>query len=382
VLVTLSSDQAALRETTAKFLDDIMPLETVRGLRDDPVGFPPTFWRRGAELGWTSLLVDEEHGGGTVSGFALQDLSLIAYEFGAHAAPGPLLPVNIVAAALSSAGSPAQREVLGDLMAGTATAAWCNGAGSLAGGRATGSAAAAVTIRRDGDELVLTGVVRPVENAQQAEHLLVTAELDGGLSQLLVPAATAGIAVEPMHSVDLTRRFAVVRFDDVRVPVDSAVGVLGGADDQVHRQVHIAMAIGCAESVGAMQRAFEMTRTWVADRYSFGRSLDSYQEIKHRFADLLCWLESAHAITDVAIAALDHDAPDAAELVGAAKAYTGEYGAELAQDCVQLHGGIGLTFEHDLHLFLRRVTLNRTLFGTPVEHRRRIGAQLAAAVTA
>jgi alkylation response protein AidB-like acyl-CoA dehydrogenase len=122
-----------------------------------------------------------------------------------------------------------------------------------------------------------------------------------------------------------------------------------------------------------MQRAFDMTRSWLADRYSFGRPLESYQAIKHRFADLLSWLEASHAISDAAAEALDAGSPDAAELVSAAKAYIGHYGAELLQDCVHLHGGIGVTFEHDLHLFLRRVTVNRALFGTPAQHQRHVG---------
>jgi alkylation response protein AidB-like acyl-CoA dehydrogenase len=127
-----------------------------------------------------------------------------------------------------------------------------------------------------------------------------------------------------------------------------------------------------AESVGAMQTAFDMTVEWAFDRYSFGRPLASYQELKHRFADLKTWLEASHAIADASAVAVAAGAPDAGELASAAKAYIGHYGAELLQDCVQIHGGIGVTFEHDLHLFLRRVTLNRALLGTPAEHRRRI----------
>jgi alkylation response protein AidB-like acyl-CoA dehydrogenase len=373
VLVTLSSDQVALRETTAKFLDDLMPIEAVRQLRDDPAGYPPKFWTRGAELGWTSLLVSEEHGGGNVSGWPLQDLGLIAYEFGAHAAPGPLVPVNVVASALGAGGAPAQLEILSQLLAGAATAAWCYSERPSD----AGTDAIDLEIRRDGDGLVLNGVKRPVENAGQAEHLLVTGSTGGALSQVLIASDTAGISIEPMSSVDLTRRFSVVRFDDVRVPLDAAVGPLGEAADQVSRQVQIAIVTHCAESVGAMQRAFEMTQVWAADRYSFGRPLSSYQEIKHRFADMLSWLEGSHAITDAAIGALDTASPSADQLTSAAKAYVGEYGSELLQDCVQLHGGIGLTFEHDLHLFLRRVIANRALLGTPGEHRQRIGARMA-----
>ncbi len=119
-----------------------------------------------------------------------------------------------------------------------------------------------------------------------------------------------------------------------------------------------------------------MTVAWAFDRFSFGRPLASYQAIKHRFADLKAWLEASHAITDAAAAAVDAGADDAAELASIAKAYVGDYGAEVLQDCVQLHGGIGVTFEHDLHFHLRRLTVDRALHGTPAEHRERIAALL------
>lgn len=136
------------------------------------------------------------------------------------------------------------------------------------------------------------------------------------------------------------------------------------------------MVMANSESVGAMQFALDMTVEWAFDRYSFGRPLASYQELKHRFADMKTWLEAAHAISDTAAEAVSSRSPEAGELVSAAKAFIGAYGSELVQDCVQIHGGIGLTFEHDIHLFLRRVTLNRALYGTPSQHRQRIASMM------
>ena len=121
-----------------------------------------------------------------------------------------------------------------------------------------------------------------------------------------------------------------------------------------------------------MQRAFDMTVEWAFDRYTFGRPLASYQELKHRFADMKSWLEAAHAVSDAAAVAVQAKSAEARELVSVAKAFVGQYGSDLLHDCVQIHGGIGLTFEHDLHLFLRRATVDRTLFGTPAHHRQRI----------
>ena len=115
-----------------------------------------------------------------------------------------------------------------------------------------------------------------------------------------------------------------------------------------------------------------MTVEWAFDRYSFGRPLASYQELKHRFADMKAWLEASHAVSDAATEAVAGGTPDAAELLSAAKAFIGTFGSELVQDCVQIHGGIGLTFDHDVHLFLRRHTVDRALYGTPAEHRQRL----------
>jgi alkylation response protein AidB-like acyl-CoA dehydrogenase len=365
----LDSEQEFFQETTARFLEDQAPVDTLRALRNDPIGFVPEYWRRGAELGWTSLLVSEAHGGGSISGHGLVDLAIIAHEFGRHAAPGPLVTTNVVADALTRAGD-AHAAVLGELLAGTLIASWCS-AEPVPDDRL---GAIALEMRIDGDDVVLEGVKRPVESAASAGALLVTGRVDGELTQVLVPTDAPGVAITPMETVDLTRRFGVVTFDNVHVPLGAVVGDVGGAAMQVERQYQIAAALASAESVGAMQTAFDMTVEWAFERYSFGRPLASYQEIKHRFADMKSWLEASHAITDAAIDAIDGNASDAAELASAAKAYTGQYGAELVQDCVQMHGGIGVTFDHDLHLYLRRVTLNRTLYGTPADHRQRLAA--------
>ena len=368
MLVDLTSEQDFFRETTAKFLDSQVPVDEVRRLRHDPAGFGADYWRRGADLGWTSLLVGEEHGGGTISGAGLVDLTLIAHEFGRHAAPGPLVSTNVVADALSKAGSPEQTKLLEGVLSGDTIVTWCFGE------RATTGSPTDLTLRIDvqGDEVVLNGVKRPVESGGQADHLLVTGRSDTGLTQVLVPAAAGGVTVEAMQSVDVTRRFSAVTFTDVRLPADAVLGTVGGAAEQVERQLQIACVAHNAEAVGAMQTAFDMTVAWAFDRYSFGRPLASYQELKHRFADMLSWLQASHAINDAAAAAVQESSPGATEIVSAAKAYIGSYGTELVQDCVQIHGGIGVTFEHDLHLYLRRVTLNRTLYGSPGEHQQRV----------
>ena len=370
MLLTLNADQELFRETTAKFLADGASVDEIRGLRDDLAGFTASYWADGAGLGWTSLLVDEAHGGGSISDHGLVDLTVVAHEFGRHAAPGPLVDCNVVASALSAAGAGAHAEVLDGLLSGTYVATWCieEPPPHSRFGEVT------TTIELDGADVVINGVNRPVESAERADYFLVAGQTDGGLTQVLLPRDTPGLSVAPLHSIDVTRRFGQVTFRNVRVPAAALVGEAGRADDQVALQLRLAAVILTAEAVGAMQAAFDMTVAWAFDRYSFGRPLASYQALKHRFADMKSWLEAGHAISDAAAAAVAGDTPDAAELVSAAKAFVGDYGAELAQECVQLHGGIGVTYEHDLHLFLRRITLNRTLAGTPADHRQRLAS--------
>ncbi|WP_067682942.1 acyl-CoA dehydrogenase family protein [Nocardia miyunensis] len=371
MLLDVTADQEFFRATTEKFLHGRVPADEIRRLHRTETGFDPEYWRRGADLGWMSLLVDEAAGGGTISGDPVAEFTMIAYEFGRHAAPGPLIPANVVAAALQDARTHPQ--VVAGLVSGGTIATWCHAEPLTP----EGFGAVDLEIRPEGTELVLDGVKTPVEHALSARYLLVTGRTGDGLTQVLVPADSAGISIAPLNSIDLTRRFATVTFDGVRVPADAAVGAVGGAARQIERQLHLALAGQCAEMVGAMQTGFDMTMEWAADRYSFGRPLASYQALKHRFADLKSWLEAAHAIADSAAAALDTRAADSAEIVSAAKAFIGIHSVELLQDCIQLHGGIGLTFEHDLHLYLRRATVDRGLYGTPADHRQLIAERLA-----
>ncbi len=374
MLHELTSDQDMLRDTTARFLSDRVPLSKLRKDRDDPAGFSAAYWADGAQLGWTSLLVGEDDGGGSVSGNGAVDLSLIAYEFGKHAAPGPLVDCNVVASALSNqmgAGQNGelQRAVLQDLLTGAGIATSCLGAAPW-----LPDSGATITIRKNGDDVVIDGSVRPVESGMQAGHFLVTGRSEGGMTQVLVPSSTPGLTIKPLKAIDVTRRFARVDFASVRAPASALIGAFGGAGAQVSRQIQNAAVMLSAESVGAMDAAFDMTVDWAFNRYTFGRALASYQALKHRFADMKSWLEASHAVSDAAAEAVGGQTALAAETASAAKSYIGEQGVELAQDCVQLHGGIGVTYEHDLHFFLRRVTLDRLLYGTPAEHRRMIAA--------
>jgi len=373
--VDLTSDQEFFVDTTRKFLDDKSDVTTLRSLRHDERGYDEPYWRQGCDLGWTSLLVAEDDGGGSVSGAGLVDLALVAFEFGRHAAPGPLIATNVVAAALSRSGTAQQKgEVVGGILAGDIVATWAH----TEPDPRDGLGRVALEAVPAGDGWTLTGTKVAVESGGSAHQLLVSARVDGRLTQFLVPAGAAGVTVAPMRSLDLTRRFSSVTLDGVAVGRDAVVGDVGGADADVAHQLRVANVLQCAEMVGAMDKAMDITVEWAFDRYSFGRPLASYQALKHRFADMKVWLQASHALADGAARAAQAEGDDADELVSAAKAYVGDRGPELLQECVQLHGGIGVTFEHDIHLYLRRVVLDADLYGTVTDHRLRIADILEA----
>ena len=368
--LSLDDDRSLLMDTTRRFLAETVPIPTVRALAEDHDGFDRGWWSRGAELGWTSMLAPERLGGGSVSGTPVSDLALIAFERGRAVAPGPFAAVNAALAALSLAdpSTPERDELLAAAIGGGAVVVLAADEQGLAWPcRDPGTHAVS-----DGRSLVIDGVKVAVEAARQADAIAVLARSPGGGRVLIaVPIDARGVTVDPRRSVDITRRFGEVTLRGVAVPRSAML-----TDDEaaIDHCLDIATVLQLAETVGALDRMLEMTRQWAFDRYTFGRPLASYQEIKHRFADMTLWLEASKATVVAAARAASTYAPEAPELVSAAASYVHDHGPELGQDCVQLHGGIGVTWEHDLHLYLRRVTLNALTFGTVRDHRERLAA--------
>jgi alkylation response protein AidB-like acyl-CoA dehydrogenase len=370
----LTDDQELFRETTARFLERTSPLPTVREWAEkEPAGFPADWWRQGAALGWTSLLVPEDDGGGSVSGHGLLDLVLVAEEMGRWVSPGPLLPTNVVAAALSSYGSAAQRaQYLPGLLSGEAIAAWClsePGTSGLPDGVTLEAA-------RRGGEFVLSGKKGAVEAGAEADFFVVAALVDGAPTQFLVDADVPGVTVARAEGIDLARRYATVAFDQVALSPDAVLGEVGGAAEPIERLFEVAVSLQCASMAGVIDRVLTFTLAYMFDRYSFGRPLASYQALKHRLADMKVWDEAVLATATAAARSVDERAEKAFELVSVAKSYIGDRAPAILQDCVQLHGGIGVTWDHDLHLYIRRAVQDRSMFGTPHEHRERIARGL------
>lgn len=355
----LSSDQELFCETTGRFLAASWTTAEVRRLIGDAVGFDRDIWNKGADLGWTSLLVPEEFGGGTISGEGVHDLGIIAELLGRSLFAGPLLPTNIVAGALARSSSESLgKEHLAKIAGGQETAAWAVAEEHDDWLARSGSVKA---VRTD-NGYRLTGVKTPVQDAHVADQLLVSATMENGVAQFLVAPSTKGVTVQPLDGMDLTRRYARVVFDGVEVPASATVGKFGPDSGELETQFALALSLQCAETVGATDRMYETTLEYMKDRKAFGRPIGSYQALKHRLADMLLWLESAKAVTDAALKAVQLDA-DASNAASLAKAYVADRCPVIVRECLQLHGGIGYTWEYDLHLYLRRVETNAAIYG-------------------
>jgi alkylation response protein AidB-like acyl-CoA dehydrogenase len=313
------------------------------------------------------MLVPEEYGGGSVSGAGLSDAAVVATERGRVLQPAPFVPTNVVADALARAGSDDQRsKVLPALAAGESLGAWV-----VAGPGGGWEAGQAVRCQAGGQGFLLEGAGSLVQDAPLVDFFLVTAASAEGLTQLLVPAGTPGLHVERLKSLDLTRRFYKVRFDGVELPESALVGALGGAGDAVERQLQVAAVLTVAEMVGAMDHDFQMTLDYAKARTAFARPIGSFQAIKHLLADTSLLLEASKAAADAAAAAVDGGA-SGAEVASVAKAFVGDSAIDLVQACWQVFGGISYTWEHDQHLYMRRLTTDAMLYGEPAWHRERI----------
>jgi alkylation response protein AidB-like acyl-CoA dehydrogenase len=295
------------------------------------------------------------------------DAAIVAYARGGQLQPGAFIGTNVVAPALAAAGGADHAKVLDALLSGQESASW---AVADPTGAWDGGAGASATAR--GGSFVLSGTTTLVQDADIVDWLLVTAATDDGPSQFLVAADTAGVTTRRLDGLDLTRGFCEVTFDDAEAPGSALVGAIGGAGGMVERQLQIACVLTVAESVGAMDHDFSMALDYAKARTAFGRPIGSFQAVKHLLADTSLELEMSKAIAFAAAEAVGDGRADAAEMASMAKAFVGDGGIDLAQNCFQVFGGIGYTWEHDQHLYLRRLTADAALYGDPAWHRERV----------
>jgi alkylation response protein AidB-like acyl-CoA dehydrogenase len=371
-----NEDQELLRSTTRKFLEQNHSIAALRNVLESEVTIDRSIWKEGAALGWTAFLVSPEHDGGSITDQPVVDLAGLFEELGRQLYPSPLLETNLVADAIAKHGSTIQRQkYLRSIAVGDLVATWC-----LSGDGTTYPESVEVRAEVNGDSIQLTGTARFVRDAHVADLLLVTTKSSSGTTLVAVPIPVVGLNVRVLQGLDLTRRICEVSFDNVTVPADSIVGSFGDGAAIVENALQLATVLQSAECAGAAQHLFEATVQYCKDRFQFGRAIGSFQAIKHRLADLQVRVEAMTAAARYAALTLADRTPDSHEAIATAGSYVRESFAELCGDSLQLHGGLGFTWEHDVHLFLRRSKSEIGMYGDPYSHRERLCALLEARV--
>jgi alkylation response protein AidB-like acyl-CoA dehydrogenase len=366
----LTDEQQAIKATAREFLAARYKSDRIRALAESEHGFEQPDWEEMAGLGWPGLALPEEWGG---QGLGIVDLAVLFEEMGYALAPSPLLSTTVAGLSLATNGSDALRE------------RWLR---PLAAGEARGTVAlfdagTPATIgdfemeaRADGDGVVLDGEKVLVMDAAGADFLLV-ATADG--RRHLVERGADGVSVSAEPSIDLTRRLYSVRFDGVRVGPEATLD--GVQEDYLPVLCRVCVALA-AESTGIAQRTMEMAIGYAKDRQQFGRPIGSYQAVSHRCAQMLLETENARSAVYGAAWAADAE-PDSLPLAASmAKAYASDAGWRVPDASIQVHGGIGFTWEHDLHFFLKRGKANAATFGDARWHRERVADLVLAGAAA
>jgi alkylation response protein AidB-like acyl-CoA dehydrogenase len=380
-------EQLMLRQMTRELLAGECPPPVVRQLMDDPAGYREETWRQLAELGLLGITIPEAYGG---QGLGPVELALVLEEMGRAVYPGPYFASVVLAAtALLAGGSEAQRErYLTGIAAGSTKATLALWEGDASWGM-RGIGAVARPAAPDGAGYVLQGAKRLVPYAHVADVLLVAARTegsegngspggrgldggaDGGVTLFAVERETPGLEVRPLGTIDQTTRVGEVVLRDVEVGGDQVVGPVGGASPILEGVLRQAAVGACAEMLGAARKALEMSVEYARSREQFGQPIGSFQAVKHTCAEMLLEVEQAHAATYYAAWALSAGAPDAALAASVAKAYVGGAARKVCGDAIQVHGGIGFTWEFDLHLSFKRAKHLEPLYGDADFHRER-----------
>jgi len=369
-----SEEQEMLRRSAREFLAKECSPKVVRRLMESEDGYDPTLWKKIADLGWTALGIPEQFGG--VGTFL--DLVVVLEEAGRALLPGPFFStMGLAVPVIVEAGTEAQKkEVLGAIAEGNARA-------TLAFTEPSGRwDAAGVTLKatQAGGGWRLDGVKTFVPDAHVADYMVVPARSRGegeeGLTLLLVKGRPDGMTVTPLETMDMTRRWCEVRFDDVQLPSDSVMGAPDKAWPALKRGLEWATAALCAEMVGGLSKVLETSTEYAKTRHQFGKPIGIYQAVSHKIADMLVLSESGRSATYYAAWTVDADAPDRALASSMAKAYVSDAYRKVAGDGIQVHGGIGFTWEHDMHLYFKRAKSSEVTLGDATYHRELVAQAL------
>jgi alkylation response protein AidB-like acyl-CoA dehydrogenase len=369
-----AEDRALFRESARGFLADNATTADVRRWMATDLGYDREIWGRVAgELGWPAVPVDEDHGG---LGLGLGETALLMEEMGAALFCSPFFAtVCLAVSAIKLAGSDAQmKEYLPAIAAGelTATLALTEKSGRI------DAASIQAEAKRDGDSYIINGAKRFVVDGHSADLLIVAARLpvstgEEGVGLFAVPGNADGVSRQALPTLDQTRRLADVTLSDVR---GTRIGEGGNCWPIIAQVIDLGITALAAEQAGGARRCLQLTVDYIQERVQFGRQIGSFQAIKHRCADMMVKVESALAAANCAAQAADAGDADFPMLAAMAKAYCSEAYFACAGEAIQLHGGVGFTWEYDPHLFFKRARSSAAMLGTADYHRERIAVGL------
>lgn len=366
-----SEDQELLRDSARKFLDAECPTTFVRKMMEDDSAHATELWKKAAELGWMGILIPEGHGG---IGGSFLDLVVVMEEMGRSLMPGPFLATVLLgSAAVLVGGSDEQKNaVLPKVAAGewVMTLAQAEKSGRYD----AGGIGMPATAR--GSDFVLSGEKLFVPDAHVADQMVVAARTgspdapaEEGITLFLVDAKSPGVEITQLKTVDMTRRQCHVAFQDVAVAGSQVLGEVGQGWPILQRVLDQAIAGLCTEMVGTGQQALDMAVEYAKERVQFGKPIGSFQAVKHKCVDMMVQVENARSLTYYAAWTVDENVDEASQAVPMAKAYCSDMCKTVTSEAIQVHGGIGFTWEHDMHLFYRRGLASEAAFGSAPTHR-------------
>jgi alkylation response protein AidB-like acyl-CoA dehydrogenase len=364
-----SEEQEILRKVARDFLAEESPMTYVRRMMEDDVGYSVETWRKMAELGWMGLIYPERHGG---AGLDLVDLVVVLEEMGRVVMPGPFFSTVLLGgSAVLEGGDDAQkRRYLNDIAAGELKATL---AVLEANGRWDASGVEATAVADSGGYL-LSGVKLFVPDAHVADLVVAATRTERstgeeGISLFALDVPKDGVTITALKTMDQTRKLCEVKLDQVRVGPEALIGTRGGGWPILKRVTDRAKVALCAEMCGGAERVLEMSVEYAKVRVQFDRPIGSFQAIQHKCANMLLLVESAKSATYHAAWAVANEMPEAPLAAAMAKSYTSDAYRVVAGEGIQIHGGIGFTWEHDMHIYFKRAKSSEVTFGDAIYNR-------------
>jgi len=368
----LGEEQVMLKTSARDFLEKECPKQLVRDMMDDEKGYPPELWKQMADLGWLGLTFPEEYGG---VGSSFLDLAVLLEESGRALLPTPFIPTVVLAGQpIVVAGTEEQKQQFlpkiasGDLIM---TLALMEPSGSIE--------AADITVKAtpSGDDFIISGTKLFVPSAHVADYLLCvtrtkdSANKEDGITLFLVDTGTNGIHIETLKTMT-GEKLCEVTFDNVAVPKKNMLGELDKGWAIMKRVLDEATVAECAWMTGGARWAMETTIEYAKERVQFGRPIGSFQAIQHKLADIAVEVEGATSIMYYAAWAISENDPDLSLAASMAKAWCSETYKHATFDGVQIHGGIGFTWDHDMHLYFKRAKSGEVTYGDADYHREKV----------